>query len=86
MKRILTSDPVAHWDGAVILTGDQLQVFEQWGIGILQKWTQPFVWRDPRADTLRDFGFMVEPRWSLATAGEWVGRVWRVELSLEVLP
>jgi hypothetical protein len=86
MKRRLTSDPIGTWDGAVLLTGDQLQVFESWGKGILQGWTLAFSWIDPRADGIRDFGFREEPHWSPEVSGEWAGRLWRVEMRLEVLP
>lgn len=47
--------------GSLRLTGAQLATFEAWGEGILQDWSLPFRWNDPKDCVDRVMQFAGEP-------------------------
>lgn len=72
---------------AMILTGEQLEIFNVFMRTTLSNGALAFTWTDPESDSSVSFRFKTKPRWQCVRPNPDPDlRLWQATLELEILP
>lgn len=71
---------------SIILNGVQKEAFDEFFRDTLNHGTNQFQWKDPTTDDVVSYRFKSKPSWTCIKSGTPETRIWKSELSLEILP
>lgn len=80
------SAAVRRISASMILSGTQRQAFDSFYVNDLEEGVLSFDWEDPVTKTQAKFRFLEPPQFTLFRSGDQNSRLWRSNLSLELLP
>lgn len=70
----------------MVLTGEQLVIFNTFYRTTLNNGANSFTWTDPVSDDSVTYRFKSPPVWQSVESGSPSARIWQATLSLEILP